>query len=120
MKPVLSLMLSFVVVLVSCTDRDDNLTGIQIRVQNNTETLFAEVVIDTLSFFDIQPQQQKFYKNYSNDRLPERMSIRTDSLMFDLTVDNQITFDTTDLNLFTYRIFKMDDSTDFKATIVKD
>ena len=43
MKSIASLALFCVVILFSCTDRDDNLEGVQIRVQNTTGTTFNEV-----------------------------------------------------------------------------
>jgi hypothetical protein len=43
MKRYFFLIILVVGVLIACTDRDDDVTMVNIRIQNNTETFFSEV-----------------------------------------------------------------------------
>lgn len=104
MRFLVSVMICFAVVLFSCTDRDDNLEGVQIRVQNTTSTSFTEVAIDSLIFTDVQPEETVFYQQYMGTVLPNTVVLTGDSLSVSIAADNTFEIDSTRLNLFTYRI----------------
>ena len=120
MKPVASLILFCVVVLFSCTDRDDNLEGVQIRVQNTTGTTFTEAVIDSLVFSDLQPDEIAFYQKYDGLLLPSNILLKGDSLELSIAIDTVFEIDSTKLNLFTYRIKGLSDELDAEVEVLKD
>ncbi len=120
MKILASVMISCVVVLFSCTDRDDNLEGVQIRVQNTTGTAFAEVVIDSLIFSDMRPEEFAFYQQYDGLVLPRNVVLTGDSLSVNIAVDSVFEIDSTRLNLFTYRIKGLSAGMSAEVELVKD
>ena len=120
MKSVASLVLFCIVVLFSCTDRDDNLEGVQIRVENKTGTTFTEVVIDSLVFSDMQPDDIAFYQKYDGLVLPRNVLLKGDSLDLVVAVDTIFEIDSTKLNLFTYRIKGFSDTMGADVEVMKD
>ena len=120
MKSVASLILFCIVVLFSCTDRDDNLEGVQIRVENTTGTTFTEVVIDSLVFSDMQPDDIAFYQKYDGLVLPTNILLKGDSLELSVAVDSIFEIDSTKLNLFTYRIKGLSIDVDAEVVVLKD
>ena len=120
MKSVASLILFCVIVLFSCTDRDDNLEGVQIRVQNTTGTAFTEVVIDSLLFSDMQPDEIAFYQKYDGLDLPQSVLLKADSLELTVAIDTMFAIDSTKLHLFTYRIKGLSDAMDAEIEVLID
>lgn len=120
MKLIISFTLLFAVILFSCTDRDDNLEGIQIRVQNTTETTFSEVVIDSLIFQDLLPEEIAFYQKYDSLVLPRSVSLKTDSLDFSVAIDTMFELDSVKLHLFTYRIKRSLENEALEIEVLKD
>lgn len=120
MKSIACLVFFCTVILFSCTDRDDNLEGVQIRVQNTTGTTFTEVVIDSLVFSDLQAEETAFYQKYDGLVLPQRVMLKTDSLEFTVAIDTMFAIDSTQLNLFTYRIKGLSDGSAAEVDILKD
>lgn len=120
MKLFLSLLFFCTVVLFSCTDRDDNLEGVQIRVQNSTETIFSEVVIDTLLFQDLEPEDIAFYQKYDSLVLPRNVRLTADSLEFNVAVDTLFELDSIQLHLFTYRIRRSLEDETLQIEVLKD
>lgn len=120
MKSVVSLVLFCVIILLSCTDRDDNLEGVQIRVQNTTSNIFTEVVIDSLVFSDMKPDEIAFYQKYEGLVLPQIVLLKGDSLVTTVPIDSVFEIDSTKLNLFTYRIKGLSDDMDVAIEVLKD
>ncbi|MFS4449307.1 hypothetical protein [Maribacter sp. 2307UL18-2] len=120
MKLIISFTILCTVILFSCTDRDDNLEGVQIRVQNTTETTFSEVVIDSLLFQDLQPEEIAFYQKYDSLVLPRSVALKTDSLDFSIAVDTMLELDSVKLHLFTYRIKRSLEDETLEIEILKD
>jgi hypothetical protein len=120
MKSFVSFVLFCIVVLSACTDRDDNLEGVQIRVQNTTETTFTEVIIDSLIFADIRPDDLPFYQKYDGLTLPRSMILTSDSLSITVNVDSIFEIDSTQLNLFTYRIKGLTEEIGVGVVVLKD
>lgn len=119
MKLLASIMICFTVVVFSCTDRDDNLEGVQIRVQNATSTSYSEITIDSLVFTEIPSGRTVFYQQFNGDSLPGDVIITTDSISQTITVDNTFEIDSTVLNLFTYKINNLS-SEETTIEILKD
>ena len=120
MKSVVSLVLFCVIILLSCTDRDDNLEGVQIRVQNTTGNTFTEVVIDSLVYSDMKPDEIAFYQKYEGLVLPQIVLLKGDSLVITVPIDSVFEIDSTKLNLFTYRIKGLSDDMDAAIEVLKD
>ena len=120
MKIVVSMFICFSLIALSCTDRDDNLEGVQIRVLNATASTYREIVIDSLFFVDVQPDELPFYQKYEGTTLPDRVLLSLDSLVITVTADSIFEIDSTKLNLFTYRIYDLADEMGAKVEILKD
>ena len=120
MKFLISILICSAVVLFSCTDRDDKLEGVQIRVQNTTSTSFNEVGIDSLIFSDIQSGRMVFYQAYDGDVLPDNVILTTDSLSISIAVDNTFEIDSSALNLFTYKIKSLTEGESATIEVLKD
>lgn len=120
MKLLVSLMLCCAVVFFSCTDRDDNLEGVQIRVQNASTTAFIEVGVDTLVFQDMQPEDIAFYQQYDSLVLPRTVSLLADSLDLSVAIDTMFELDSTRLHLFTYRIKGPGEGGAYEVEVLKD
>jgi len=104
MKFLTAIMICFTVVLFSCNDRDDNLEGVQIRIQNATNTSYSEITIDSLVFTEIPSGRTVFYQQFNGDSLPSDVIITNNSISQTIAVDNTFEIDSTVLNLFTYKI----------------
>lgn len=120
MKLIVSLLLCISIVVISCTDRDDNLEGVQIRVQNATSTSFNEVLVDTLLFGDLQPDDLTFYQRYDSLVLPQSVQVFADSLNMTIELDSLVELDSTQLFLFTYRIKEMSETMDLEIEVLQD
>jgi len=120
MKFLASILICFTVVLFSCTDRDDNLEGVQIRVQNTTGTAFTIVDIDSLTFSDVEAGQTVFYQQYDGKILPNSVSLMGDSLSLNIAIDSVFEIDSTMLNLFTYKIKGLTEGEAASIEILKD
>lgn len=120
MRISIAVLIFSLVLVFSCTDRDDNLEGVQIRVQNTTETTFKEVVIDSLVFADVQPDDLPFYQKYEGLTLPQSLVLTTDSISMTVNVDSIFEIDSTQLNLFTYRIKGLTEEMSVTADVLKD
>ncbi|MFS4494156.1 hypothetical protein [Maribacter sp. 2308TA10-17] len=120
MKFLVSILICFTVVLFSCTDRDDKLEGVQIRVQNTSISSFTEVGIDSLFFLDVQSGRTVFYQAYNGNVLPSNVILTTDSLSVSIAVDNTFEIDSTTLNLFTYKIKDLPEGDSTTIEILKD
>lgn len=120
MKTFFAALLFSVVLLFSCTDRDDKLERVQIRVQNTTETTFSEIDIDALIFSDVVSGELTFYQSYEGVTLPENVVLTRDSISMTIAIDSVFEIDTTQLNLFTYRIKELSDAIETSIEVLKD
>jgi len=120
MKVLTSILICLSIVVFSCTDQDDNLEGVQIRVQNRTATTFSKVTIDSLIFSDLQPDELAFYQKYDGIELPQIIEIEGDSLYLSVEIDTTMTIDSTQLSLFTYRIKGLSETIEAEVEILKD
>lgn len=120
MRILFAAMVFSVILILSCTDRDDNLEGVQIRVLNATSTTFSEVTVDSLLFSNLKPDDIPFYQRYNGTTLPSNVMLSTDSLTVTVSVDSVFQIDTTSLNLFTYRIYKLTEETELRVEVLED
>jgi hypothetical protein len=120
MKILASVLIFVTIVSFSCTDRDDNLEGVQIRVENTTQTTFTEVRIDSLVFSDLQPDDLAFYQQYDSLELPQTIELLGDSLDLIVAVDTAFVIDSLQLHLFTYRITGLTEATEAEVEVLKD
>ena len=122
MRFLASITICFALIFFSCTDRDDNLEGVQLRVLNTANTTFTNVIIaDSLVFSDVQSGELTFYQEFDGIDLPQEVMLTNSSLTETVSVAaNTIEIDTTILNLITYRIGLTEDETDIRVNLIRD
>lgn len=105
MKKLFFPFLAVVIILVSCDDRDDNLTSPNIRIANNTNIEFnlVEVIADSLFYENVVSDGFSEYLEYQEafEAMPFR--IETDSADFNFTPED-LQFDPLPIGLYTYEI----------------
>jgi len=105
MKRVVLLAVICVVVLFSCTDRDDEVNLVNIRVQNTTELFFSEVRIvenDTV-YENIEAGGFSEYMEFERAYANTAISILTDSTSLNY-VPVEMSTDTLPIGFYTYEI----------------
>lgn len=105
MKRVVLLAVICVVVLFSCTDRDDEVNLVNIRVQNSTELFFSEVRIvenDTV-YENIEAGEFSEYMEFERAYANTAISILTDSTSLNY-VPVEMSTDTLPIGFYTYEI----------------
>ena len=122
MRFLASITICFALIFFSCTDRDDNLEGVQLRVLNTANTTFTNVIIaDSLVFSDVQSGELTLYQEFDGVDLPQEVMLTNSSLTETVSVAaNTIEIDTTILNLITYRIGRAEDETDIRVNLLRD
>ncbi|WP_405383494.1 hypothetical protein [Maribacter sp. LLG6340-A2] len=105
MKRVYLLAVLSVIVLFSCTDRDDNIDMVNIRIQNSTQFLFNEVRVaqrDTV-YENIAPDEFSEYLGYDKAYKTSALTILTDSTSYNYFPD-EVPSDTLPVGFYTYQI----------------
>lgn len=121
MKILTAVLICISIIAFSCSDRDDNLEGVQIRVKNASATTFSEVKIDSLVFADLEPDDLAFYQQFNGLELPDTIELISDSLNFNVTIDTVFVIDSLQLQLFTYRIKESTESIEVvEVEVLKD
>lgn len=77
------------VAVLSCDDRDDNLTGPNIRIQNLSNQNFAlvEVRVDTLVFENVMAESFSPYMEFDEAFQQDTLRIEADSTMINFVPD---------------------------------
>lgn len=80
----------FLVTVLSCDDRDDNLTGPNIRIQNLSDQNFSrvEIRVDTLFFENIASDGFSDYLEFDVAYQQDELRIEADSTVIDFTPDS--------------------------------
>ena len=105
MKRVLLLSVICVVLLFSCTDRDDEVNLVNIRILNSTELLFTEVRVaekDTV-YENIEAGKFSEYMEFETGYANTTISILTDSTSLNYT-PAEVSSDSLPLGFYTYEI----------------
>ena len=84
------ILLILLVTLLSCDDRDDNLTGPNIRIQNLSNQNFSrvEVRVDTLFFENITSNGFSDYMEFDIAYQQDTLRIETDSTVINFVPDS--------------------------------
>ena len=105
MKRVFFLIVLCTGMLLSCTDRDDNLDTVNIRIQNSTEKYFNEVrvakrdtVYENIAAGDFSP-----YLEYETAYRTSSLTILTDSTSLNY-FPTDISLDSLPIGFYTYEI----------------
>lgn len=124
MKKFLALSLFFALILgFSCTDYDDNLTGVQLRVRNSSGLTFDEVEVVNLKYGKVAEGKTTPYKELlspqpGDEPVPYAISATIDSLdyyeLFDLETDS------VGLQLFTFEIDAVTEESGLEFKILED
>ncbi|GMN11933.1 hypothetical protein MTsPCn9_32350 [Croceitalea sp. MTPC9] len=90
MKKILLSVLLAVLIAFACTDRDDELTGANIRINNKSNINFTnvQVRVDTLVFENIAPDAFSEYLEFETAYAADNIIIETDSTQFSFTPDS--------------------------------
>lgn len=92
MKIWVPVMLSLILVatIISCDDRDDNLTGPNIRIQNLSSQNFSrvEIRVDTLFFENISSDGFSEYKEFDVAYQQDTLRIEADSTIINFVPDS--------------------------------
>jgi len=105
MKRVYLLSVIIVVILFSCTDRDDEVNMVNIRIQNGTELFFSEVRIvenDTV-YENIRVDEFSEYMEFERAYANTALTILTDSTSLNY-FPMEISSDTLPIGFYTYEI----------------
>ncbi len=92
MKTLAPVLLLFLIILgsVSCDDRDDNLTGPNIRIQNLSNQNFSrvEVRVDTLFFENVASDSFSDYMEFDLAYQQDTLRIEADSTVINFVPDS--------------------------------
>ncbi|TVZ15148.1 hypothetical protein [Maribacter sp. MAR_2009_72] len=105
MKRVFLLAVLGLVLLFSCTDRDDNIDMVNIRIQNSTPFFFNEVRVtqrDTV-YENIAPDEFSSYLEYDTAYQTTALTILTDSTSYNYFPE-EVPSDTLPVGFYTYQI----------------
>ncbi|WP_405413528.1 hypothetical protein [Maribacter sp. Asnod1-A12] len=105
MKRFIFLSVICVVLLFSCTDRDDNVNLVNIRIQNSTELFFNEVriaEIDTV-YENVEAGKISKYLEFETAYENAAISIQTDSITLNY-VPTEISTDSLPVGFYTYEV----------------
>ncbi|WP_339715521.1 hypothetical protein [uncultured Kriegella sp.] len=119
MKKFFALAFISCIVVLGCTDYDDNLSGTQIRVRNNSAVDLTEVYIDSLEYGEVAQKEVTPYQKYDSSDLPEFLRIKADSLELEETVGN-FEIDSVMLRLYTFQIDTVSNEAGLKFHILED
>lgn len=102
------LVFSFLIIgliLLSCTDRDDNFTGANIRIANKTDVDFnlVELIADSLFYENVAKGGFSNYLEFEEAFEAMPFTIATDSADFNFTPDT-LDLDPLPIGLYTYEI----------------
>ena len=93
-------------ILVSCTDRDDNVNLVNIRIQNSTEQFFTEVRInqqDTI-YENIAAGDFSGYLEFEEAYQAAAITVVTDSMSINY-FPSEIPVDSLPIGFYTYELF---------------
>lgn len=105
MKRLLVVCVVFFGIFLSCTDQDDNVDMVNIRIKNDTDFLFTEVRIvekDTV-YENISAGEFSEYYEFSNAAEEMGLSIVSDSSSFSY-IPNTDVIDSLPIGFYTYEI----------------
>jgi hypothetical protein len=103
-KLILSLLV-IIGLLYACTDRDDDVNAVNIRIKNNTESLFNEVLIvenDTV-YENIPAGEFSEYIEFQRAFEATELTVKTDSTTLTYTPSEVFT-DSLPLGFYTYEL----------------
>ncbi|MGD1947213.1 MAG: hypothetical protein ACFB0A_13360 [Croceivirga sp.] len=102
--PLLSVALFFIA-LISCDDRDDNLTGPNIRIHNLSSQNFTmvEVPQDTIRYENIGSEGFSPYQEYNEAFEQMALIVSADSSTFNFS-PSELNFEPLPIGLYTYQL----------------
>lgn len=106
MKRIVVLVVLAVVTAIGCTDRDDEVTTVHIRIQNSTTSFFQEVRLegkDTI-YQNIAAGEFSTYLEYTQALRDGPLTVVADSTDFKYTPE-AVTNDTLPFGFYTYELF---------------
>jgi hypothetical protein len=105
MKRYFVLIIVAIITTVACTDRDDDVTTVNIRIQNSTNILFQEVRVagaDTI-YEDVAAGDFSNYLEYGEAFEEMSLTVMADSASFSYTPETTFT-DSLPIGFYTYEL----------------
>jgi len=105
MKKVAILTVLFTLIILSCTDRDDNLNTVNIRIENNTALFFTEVRVaqrDTV-YENIAAGEFSEYLEYDEAYQNAAITVLTDSTTLNYFPE-ETPIDSLPIGFYTYKL----------------
>ena len=106
MKKILLSVLVTVLIVLSCSDRDDELLNANIRINNRSDLDFTsvQVRVDSLRFDDVLAGDFSDYLPFEAAFAADTITVFTDSLEFTFIPLDSIFGDTLPIGLYTYEL----------------
>lgn len=105
MRKLVLLLIVVIGFAYACTDRDDDLNAVNIRIKNNTEALFNEVLVvenDTL-YENIPAGEYSEYIEFQRAFQSTTLTIVTDSTTYNF-VPSEVVTDSLPIGFYTYEL----------------
>lgn len=106
MKRYVILIILAVITIVACTDRDDEITMVNIRIQNSTASVFQEVrlVDKDTAYMDIAAGDFSDYLEFGEAFEEMSLTVTADSTSYSYTPETVFT-DSLPIGFYTYELF---------------
>jgi hypothetical protein len=105
MRKFIFLLLMAVGLAYACTDRDDDVNAVNIRIKNNTETLFNEVLVvenDTI-YENIPAGEFSEFIEFQRAFADTELTVTTDSITYRY-VPSEVLVDSLPIGFYTYEL----------------
>lgn len=120
MRNTVLLLCTVLLVASACTDRDDNLTGVQIRIENSTNKNFSLIELEEIRYEDVASGTSTFYQEYMGGIQPDFIQITTDSITHSTTISGTSETDSILPGLYTYKLNSFSESDGMQFEIIED
>ncbi|MFX0557296.1 hypothetical protein ACOCEA_10900 [Maribacter sp. CXY002] len=100
-----SISILFTVACLSCTDRDDDVASVNLRIKNNTSFAFNKVLVlekDTM-YINIGTGEYSQYYEFEQASAEMSLAIETDSVTFNYQAQETI-LDSLPIGFYTYEL----------------
>lgn len=105
-KGLLFCIVTLVTFISACTDRDDEISSVNIRIQNSTELFFSEIRIaqNDTTYRDVSSETYSEYLEYDFGFMTDEIRVMTDSSSFTY-FPSASAIDSLPIGFYTYELF---------------
>jgi len=104
-RSLVSILILFTIVFISCTDRDDDVAFVNLRIKNNTSLVFNQVQViekDTIYENIVDGSYSEYYE-FDEASAEMNLTIETDSSTFNYQAKETI-LDSLPIGFYTYEL----------------